>query len=58
MDKRDLEQLSKLREEKKDLESRLEEFDRKPTITIDGVQGSSRNFPYTQHNCRIERNRP
>lgn len=54
MDERNLEQLSKLRAEKKDLEERLEKFDKKPVITIDGVRGSSKNFPYTQHNCRVE----
>lgn len=52
--KNNFEQLSKLRLEKKDLEERLERFDRKPTITIDGVQGSSKEYPYTQHNCRVE----
>lgn len=52
--KNNFEQLSKLRLEKKDLEERLERFDRKPTITIDGVQGSSKEYPYTQHNCKIE----
>lgn len=54
MDKKDLEELTKLRAEEKDLQLRLDKFDRKPKISIDGVRGSSKEFPYIQHNCKIE----
>ena len=54
MDKKDLEELSKLRVEEKDLQLRLQKFDRKPSIVIDGVRGSSRESPYIEHNYRIE----
>ena len=51
----DIENLEKLRKEKQSLEERIRKIENKPRkIMIDGVKGSSREFPYTLHNCRIE----
>ena len=53
--KEELEQLENLRKERKNLLERIEKLETKPRkILTDGVRGSSTDFPYTQHNCRIE----
>ena len=53
--KEELEQLENLRKEREDLRERILKLEAKPRkILTDGVKGSSTDFPYTQHNCRIE----
>lgn len=53
--KEELEQLENLRKERENLLERIEKLENKPRkILTDGVKGSSKDFPYTQHNCRIE----
>lgn len=50
-----LEQIESLNEELKDLRNRLKTIDKKSkTISIDSVQGSSSEYPYTKHNFTIE----
>lgn len=52
MDKRKLEQIAPLRKELKDIEKRLQNLENQ--TTIDGVRGSGKEYPYTQHTFRIE----
>jgi hypothetical protein len=52
MDKRKLEQIAPLRKELKDIEMRLHRLENQ--TTIDGVRGSGKEFPYTEHTFRIE----
>ena len=52
----DLEKLEKLRAESNSLLERINKIKNKPQkILIDGVRGSSKTFPYTQHTMKIER---
>ncbi len=54
--KEDLEKLEKLRAESNSLLERINKIKNKPQkILIDGVRGSSKTFPYTQHTMKIER---
>ena len=52
MKKEDLEQIVSLKGEANDLRRRL--INEKDTIITDSVRGSSKNYPYIQHNCVIE----
>lgn len=53
--KEDLEQLENLRKEREDLRERILKLEAKPRkILTDGVKGSSTDFPYTQHTCKVE----
>ena len=53
--KEELEKMENLRKERENLLERIEKLENKPRkILTDGVKGSSKDFPYTQHNCRIE----
>ena len=52
MDKRKLEQLAPLRRELEDIEKRINKLE--SDTTIDGVRGSSKNYPYVQHTFKIE----
>ena len=52
MDKSNFEQILSLRAEARDLEERLRNT--KANILIDSVKGSSKHYPYTQHNMTIE----
>lgn len=55
IDKQLLEQISVLNEELQDLEKRLKRIEnRECTVVKDSVQGSSKTYPYIQHNCVIE----
>lgn len=55
IDKEDLSQVEKLRDELKDLNKRLKRLeDKKNEVIVDSVQGSSSEFPYTRHSCKIE----
>ena len=54
--KENLEKLEKLRAESNSLLERINKIKNKPQkILIDGVRGSSKTFPYTQHTMKIER---
>lgn len=56
--KEELENLEKLRAERDSLLERINKLKGIPQkILIDGVRGSSKTFPYTQHSMRIERTR-
>ncbi len=51
----DLINLEKQKEERDSLIKRIKKLESKPRkVIIDGVKGSSTEFPYTQHTCRIE----
>lgn len=53
--KEELENLEKLRAERDSLLERINKIKNKPQqILIDGVRGSSKTFPYTQHTMKIE----
>lgn len=53
--KEDLENLEKLELEKENLKERSQKLKSKPQkILADGVKGSSKNFPYTQHIIKVE----
>lgn len=52
MTKEELSKLQKITDEIKQIKLELESI--KPEYTIDSVIGSSINFPYTQHNIKIE----
>ena len=53
--KEELENLEKLRSERDSLLDRMNKIKSKPqNILIDGVRGSSKSFPYTQHTMKIE----
>lgn len=53
--KEELEQLENLRKEREDLKERILKLEAKPRkILTDGVKGSSTDFPYTQHTCKVE----
>ena len=55
IDKQLLETISALNNELVDLEKRLERIAKKETrVVTDSVKGSSRSYPYIQHNCVIE----
>lgn len=55
IDKELLEQISSLNEELKDLNKRFNKAEkRETTVLTDSVQSSSKEFPYTQHNCIIQ----
>lgn len=55
IDKQLLETISALNNELVDLEKRLERIAKKETrIVTDSVKGSSRTYPYIEHNCIIE----
>lgn len=55
IDKQMLEQMSALNREIEDLESRIQKIDNKTIgVVSDSVQGSSKEYPYIQHNCKIE----
>ena len=50
-----LDDLEGLRKETKSLSERINKIKNKPQkILIDGVRGSSKSFPYTQHTFKIE----
>lgn len=54
--KEDLENLEKLKSERNSLIERINKLKGIPQkILIDGVRGSSKSFPYTQHTMKIER---
>lgn len=54
--KEDLDNLEKLKFESNSLTERINKLKSKPQkILIDGVRGSSKTFPYTQHTMKIER---
>ena len=54
--KEDLDNLENLKLERDSLIKRINKIKSKPQkILIDGVRGSSKNFPYTQHTMKIER---
>ena len=53
--KKELESLEKLKLEQKDLFERIEKLESMPqAIVQDSVKGSSREFPFTQHNCIVK----
>ena len=53
--KEDLDNLEKLKFESNSLTERINKIKSKPQkIIIDGVRGSSKTFPYTQHTVKIE----
>lgn len=52
MKKEDLEQILSLKGEILDLDKRIIEI--KETTVTDSVRGSSKSYPYIQHNCIIE----
>lgn len=53
--KEELDQLENLRKERDNLRERILNLESKPRkILTDGVKGSTKDFPYTQHNCIIE----
>ena len=53
--KEDLEKLEKLKSERNSLLERVNKLKNIPQkILIDGVRGSSKSFPYTQHTMKIE----
>ncbi len=55
IDKSILNQINSINNELNDLSSRLKKIESKPQkIVSDSVKGSSKYFPYTQHNCTIE----
>lgn len=54
MDKTVLTQINSIREEIKDLQDRLNKSIKPVEIVTDSVQGSSRHYPYTKHNCVIQ----
>lgn len=55
MNKELLSEISNTSKEIEDLEKRIKKIESKPTkIVIDAVRGSSTEFPYTEHNCKIE----
>ena len=55
MDKSVLYQINSIREEIKDLSSKIEERNKKPiNIVVDSVKGSGACYPYIQHNCVVE----
>ena len=54
IDEKDLEQISSLHKEIKDLEERLNKLNRPLKTVIDSVQGSGTSYPYIQHHCTIE----
>lgn len=55
MDKGVLTQISAMHTELQDLRKRLQKLEDKPqNIVVDSVRGSSSNFPYTEHTCKIE----
>ena len=52
----DLKYLENLKSESNSLIERINKLKSKPQkILIDGVKGSSKTFPYTQHTMKIER---
>ena len=54
--KEDLRYLENLKSESNSLIERINKLKSKPQkILIDGVRGSSKTFPYTQHTMKIER---
>lgn len=55
MTKEFLDSIENISNEIKSLEKRLAKIeDKENTVTADSVQGSSRNYPYTKHNMKIE----
>lgn len=54
MDKTVLTQINSIRKEIKDLKDRLNKSIKPVEIVTDSVQGSSRHYPYTKHNCIIQ----
>lgn len=55
MNKELLSDISNTNTEIQDLDNRIKKLESKPTrIVIDAVRGSSKEFPYTEHNCKIE----
>lgn len=54
MDKSILIQINSIRAEIKDLKKRLNESIKPVETVTDSVQGSSREYPYTKHNCIIQ----
>ena len=53
--KEDLLKFEKLKQERINLKERIDKLEKKPRKeVIDGVVGSSKNFPYTSHIYRIE----
>lgn len=55
MNKLLLNQISNISKEIEDIDNRIRKIESKPQgIVKDAVKGSSREFPYIQHNCKIE----
>lgn len=52
IDKTVFKEIKNLKKECKDLESRINAEEN--TVLIDSVKGSSTEYPYVQHNCKIE----
>lgn len=54
MDKSVLTQINSIRAEIKELKEKLDRSIKPVDIVTDSVQGSSRHYPYTKHNCIIQ----
>ena len=55
MDKSILTQINSTRVEIKELKKKLDKINQKPVNVVrDSVRGSSRDYPYIEHNCIIE----
>lgn len=54
MDKSVLTQINSIRAEIKELKEKLDRSIKPIDIVTDSVQGSSRHYPYTKHNCIIQ----
>lgn len=55
MDKNILNQINSIKNEIKYLKEKIKKIDENPArIVVDTVKGSSKSYPYIQHNCTVE----